>query len=1115
MDEARTTGLDDPALADATLAPAGAALPEAERPSDGEGPQPPASWCAHALVGPARAAAGRGVLYVASSERRSDEVGRALRQFAPDLEVLVLPPWDCLPYDRASPSRECMGRRMAVLARLSEAPGGPRVLVGSVEAFMQRTPPARALKAAFLTLRVGEALDRAALQAFAASTGYLTDDRIDEPGEIAVLGSVVDIYPAAASAPVRITLGAGDRIQEIKRYDPLTQRTAEALDEVVVGPASELILDADDSADAREGGAEHRAPEVYGRMRSVLEALPDALVAMDPKALRRAADFAEQVAEAHEARRLLNDTDGERLLAPESLYVELGAYRRALARLTPVELDAASVDAVPRFALERNPGRAFADHVGSRLEQGRRVVLSGLAHELRALVRAVKRGLDRTPETAADWDEALAAAPGTLLALEADLEGGFEDTGAGLVVVAASDVLGGRVATRTSTDASAAILADPDLRVGDVVIHEDHGLGVLRALEMVDVDGAPRDALRIEYHGGATLLAPIEDLGRIWRYGAEAEAVTLERLHSDAWNKRRAALSADIEQTAARLVELARARAELKGCVLEPPKAAYARFAARFPYPETPDQAAAIAAVLSDLASGRVMNRLVCGDVGFGKTEVALRAAAAAALSGKQVAVAAPTTVLARQHSKVFRRRFAGTGVAVARLSRLATAAEARTVKAGLADGSIGVLVGTHALAAKDVSFANLGLLIIDEEQRFGAQLKSRLRDLARDAHLLTMTATPIPRTLQLAMVGIEDVSVIATPPARRRPIRTFLAPWDAATVRTALLRERRRGGQSFVVVPRIADIEPLTEALARLAPELTTRVAHGELPADRVDEVMVDFAAGGGDVLLATNIIESGLDVPRANTMLVWRADLFGLAQLHQLRGRVGRGRTQGVAYLLHDPAVEMPEATRARLSTLEAFDRLGSGLAISARDLELRGSGDLVGDDQAGHVKLIGTALYQKLLTRAVRAAKGEIAGPDWTPELNLGLTGAFPESYVPDATIRINLYARLARLETPEEVDAFAEELEDRFGAPPEEAAGLLDLARLQARARRAGVLRVDAGPKAIALTCAGPLPATPPAGLEAKDGRLILRRAATRGGPRTREVQSLLEALAEAE
>jgi transcription-repair coupling factor (superfamily II helicase) len=1108
MDDATSFDENHPAHADARLTPAAAAPPEPLRAAE-ENPQPPTAWIADQLS-TAAGQADKPLLYVASSERRADEIGRALRQFASHVEVLVLPPWDCLPYDRASPSREAMGRRMAVLARLAEAAAGPRVLVASAEALLQRVPPNKALKDAFLCVRTGEPLSREALEAFARRTGYVTDDRIDEPGEIAVLGEVIDIFPAAAEAPFRFSLDEGDVVAAIRRYDPLTQRTEEDIAEVLLGPASEAILD---EATERTPGIEHRTPALYGKMQTVFALLGEAACLVDAKVARRVGDLTEQIVEAWEAHQGLAETGDEPLPAPEGLYLTGKQFERALTKLGRQELGHSAVVRVPRFALERNPGRAFSDYVQAKLDGGARVVLAGLPHELRPLARAIQRGAGRTPDAADGWAAVRSSPPRALLALHADLEAGFEDTEAGLVVVTASDVLGGRIAARGGTSAES-LLADPDLRVGDVVIHEDHGLGLLQALETVEVAGEKRDAVRLEYHGGAGLLVPVEEFGKLWRYSGEAEAVSLDRLHTDAWAKRRVELSADIDRTAEHLVAVAKARAESHGEVLEPPRAAYARFAARFPYPETPDQAAAIEAVLSDLASGRVMNRLVCGDVGFGKTEVALRAAAAAALAGKQVAVVAPTTVLARQHYESFRRRFSGFDIAVGRLSRLASPAEAKRVKAGLADGSIRVVVGTHALGAKDVGFADLGLLIIDEEQRFGAKLKQQLKDLAPNVHLLTMTATPIPRTLQLAMVGIEDVSVIATPPARRRPVRTFLAPYDAATVRTALLRERRRGGQSFVVVPRIEDIARTAEELKRLVPELTTLVAHGELPPDEVDEVMVGFAAGQGDVLLATNIIESGLDVPRANTMIVWRADRFGLAQLHQLRGRVGRGRTQGITYLLTDPQEEIADATRARLSTLVALDRLGSGLAISARDLELRGAGDLIGDEQAGHVKLIGTALYQRLLTRAVRVAKGEITGPEWDPELNLSLTGAIPEAYVPDPTVRLNLYARLARITDAEEVDAFAEELEDRFGSLPDTTVALIERARLRSLAQAAGVVRVDAGPKAVALTVRDNQPPKLKSAPEAtfRDGRLVWSKAAPEDDPRVADLRALLEELA---
>jgi len=1070
-------------------------------------------------------------IHVASSERRAEEIGRALAGLSSGVEVLVLPPWDCLPYDRASPSRDVMGRRMRVLQRLARGGDTPCVVITSPEALVQKLPPREVLADAFLTLERGQPLDRDALVRFAARAGYVNDDRIDEPGEIALFGEVIDIFPADAARPVRIVLAEDGEIDEIRTYDPLSQRSEGDIERLSLGPASEVILPSIDTEEAlahaqqsRTPGLEHGLPGHYGPLETLFDVLPKARLSVDLKTMARLADVQDHVLEAFEARRGLGGSGGLGGLGgpaacePAALYLLGSALERALAGWKTVVLDLDAIASIPNLAIQRNPGRAFCDFVQAQRDSHHRVVLTGLKHEQRPLAKALARGLALKPEPVADWDAALAAEPGQVVSLRIDLDTGFIDASAGLVVIAASDVVGGRMAAR-STSTPQDLVVEPDLRIGDVVLHEDHGVGVLRDLRTVEIDGIERDTLQLEYHGGASLLAPIEEIGRIWRYGAEASAVTLDRLKGDGWIRRRAEVSRHVDEAAEQLVALAKVR-EARTCApVVPPKAAYAKFAARFAYPETPDQSAAIEAVLADLASGRPMDRLVCGDVGFGKTEVALRAAAAVALSGRQVALAAPTTVLARQHVETFKRRFSGTGIGVAHLSRLVTPAEARAVKQGLESGEVRIVIGTQALGGKDLTFDNLGLMIIDEEQKFGAVLKTQLRDLAVDGHLLTLTATPIPRTLQAAMVGIQDVSVIASPPSRRRPIRTFLAPFDAASLRTALLREKRRGGQSFVVVPRIEDIAPLAERLAKLTPGLSVRVAHGGLAADEADAVMVGFADGEGDILLATNIIESGLDVPRANTMIVWRPDRFGLSQLHQLRGRVGRGRTQGVAYLLSDPDDDLSEATRARLSTLEAFDRLGSGLAISARDLDLRGGGDLVGEDQAGHVKMIGAALYQRLLERAVRVARGEIEGGEWTPDLALGEAGSIPIDYVPDAVTRIGLYGRLARMETLDEIDAFEEELEDRFGTIPAQAVTLLSRARLQALARAADVRQVRAGPKGVALTLT---PAAAKAGakrlarlapeISVDEGKIVVSQATQDDAQRRDLVERLLLALA---
>ena len=1030
--------------------------PTPDTKNDGaRGRRPGAAFAASTLAAKLPSATDLSVV-LSTSEARADEFARALRAMAPTAEILVLPPWDCLPYDHASPSRDCQGRRLDVLHKLSTAPKTPRVLVVSPEAAMQRLPPAEVYDAAFV-IRPGDALDREALRRFVLSSGYVEDDRIDEPGEVAFLGEVIDVFPPAMELPVRLGL-TDDVISSLRAFDPLSQRSGDDLDVLVLRGASEWL---ETEAAPREPGCEHRLGQVSGPLVSLFDLVPDAQWTAEAGASDRCRAFLEQVAEAHQSARTFGESTGP-LAAPDSLYLSLEEADGALSSIET--LDAPVAARVPAFALERNAGRALKTFVMGQCDAGRRVAVSGMVHELKTVLRMLRRQ-DIETVMAESWTDLLSAEPGSVLTLEADLGTGFDDPERSLTLLTASDILGGRVSH--STGVTQSLIGDPELRVGDVVIHEDHGLGVLEALDRISVDGFERDVIRLAYNGGATVLAPVEEFGRIWRYGSEPEAVTLDKIGSDGWRRRRAEVSAQIDETAAKLVELASARETSRVDPTTPPRQGYTRFAAGFPFPESVDQAAAITAVLDDLASGRPMNRLVCGDVGFGKTEVALRAAAAVALSGRQVLVAAPTTVLARQHFEAFRRRFRDHDISVAHLSRLVDPAGAAAVKAGLADGSVRIVVGTQALAAEGLGFADLGLVIIDEEQRFGTKMKDTLR--ARAPHALTLTATPIPRTLQSALVGLIDVSVIASPPARRRPIRTTLTAFDGASLRTALLRERRRGGQSFVVCPQIEDLAPMAERLARLVPELETRTVHGKMPAAEVDAAMVEFASGHGDILLATNIIESGLDVPRANTIVVWRPDLFGLAQLHQLRGRVGRGRTQGFAYLLTSPDDEVSEATLARLTTLEAFDRLGSGFAISARDLDIRGGGDLVGDEQAGHMKMIGAALYQQVLERTVCAARGDpVVEP--LPPPPVDATAFLPVDYIPDATMRINLYARLARVRTAGEVEALEDEMADRFGPLPAPVTSLLEATRLSALAADAGVIRIASGPKATAFTLA---------------------------------------------
>lgn len=1007
--------------------------------------------------------AARPLVYPAATPEAAEALHRALAVLDPAMRSTVFPAWDCFPYDRTPPSRAAMGRRMGVLRWLTDPQAPPDIIVTTVPALLQRVPPRTVWADAHVDFRTGDAIDLDRAVADLERLGYVMDERVDEPGEAAVRGKVIDLFPAAAGMPCRIEHEDG-RITAIRSYDPRTQRTEADAAVLLVDPASEIVSPRGADRPAEPGDAQ-RLPEFYPALESLFDYAPDAVILPAGDLDARGAAALARIHEAHDYLRDLRQSGrGDRLPAsPERLYLTGPEWQAAAARLPAADDgDAIAAEPVPVFFRDGRPQAAFKVYVEAALAAGERVILAGAAATLPAFARRCARALGGVPDTAADWAAAKAATGPVMLALP--LAAGCRLPGERLVIVAAADLLGPAIGAGAAAAVRLPGMEHGAFRIGDAVVHAEHGVGILEGLDAVsDPSGAAVDAVRLGYAGGAKRLVPVDEIGALWRYGAEAAGVTLDRLDGSSWIERRTVVEAEIAASATRLAAAMRRRKAQAAPVLKPPRAALARFAARFPYPLTPDQDAAVATVLADLASGHPMDRLVCGDVGYGKTEVALMAAAAVALSGRQVAIAAPTTVLAQQHLRTFTRRFAGFGITVAQLSRLTGTAERRKVRQGLADGSIGVVVGTHALAAKGVTFAALDLVVIDEEQRFGTQEKAKLRALAADGHTLRLTATPIPRTLQASLVGLQDLSLITTPPVARQPIRTVLAPFDAGMVRVSLMREKRRGGQSFVVCPRIEDIAPMTQRLRDIVPELALVVAHGKMPAAEIDAAMVGFADGVGDVLLATNIIESGLDVPAANTMLVWRPDRFGLAQLHQLRGRVGRGAQRGFACLLTEPEKTLPAATEKRLRTLEALSHLGAGFEISARDLDLRGAGDLFGEEQAGHMKLIGTDLYQHLLQRALAGG-----GEDAAPAINLGVRGRLPPDYVPEPEVRLNLYARLDRLADDAAIAAFEDELDDRFGDIPEPVVTLLTLARLRAACRARGIRELDGGPDALAVT-----------------------------------------------
>ncbi|MEJ5976662.1 TRCF domain-containing protein [Novosphingobium sp. PS1R-30] len=1017
------------------------------------------------------------ILYLADDEQEGEAVAAALSALVPESPVVFVPSSDTLPGDRAPASPANIGRRIAALRHLrrivQDRTSARRAVVVSGEAAARRYAEPAAFDAALPILRSGDAIDVTGFTAEMEALGYVADERVDEPGEVAVRGDVIDIFPADAGLPARIDVADG-RIAGIRRYDPATQLSEEPCDSLEIGRAAE--------------------PESSAKV-SILAHLTPGRLILSPRADKRRQRF---VRLAQEAAGAGKDVDA---VSDELWARDLASWDRHEA--------ASETSPVPRFAEQKVPLSALKRYAAPRLEEGQRLLLVGSERDIRFLRPKLGKTFKTDVATVTALQELAKMPAGTIAALVGPIDRGA--VAPGLVMIAAADLLGSRaIIGDVPENASDLQLASGDIRTGDLIVHEDHGVGRVLGLERAPGDSGS-ELIALEYAGEARRLVAVREAGKLWRYGADGEAVRLDKLDGSSWEKRRAAIDEAIAESAHALLSLAQERGQLEAPVIDPDAADYEQFVATFAFNETADQARAIQSVRDDLGSGRPMDRLIIGDVGYGKTEVALRAAALTALAGYQVIIAAPTTVLVRQHLQTLQRRFAATGIKIAGLSRLSSAAEKKATKAGLADGSIAIVVGTAAVMAKDVCYARLGLVVIDEEQRFGAADKARLRGRP-ETHLLAMSATPIPRTLHRAMIGLQQISIIATPPARRQPIRTSLSSPDDAMIRTALLRERSRGGQSFVVVPRIEDLGALADRLARIVPDLMLIEAHGKMAAAEIDEAMVRFADGDGDVLLATNIIEAGLDVPRANTMIVWRADRFGLAQLHQLRGRVGRGNRRGQVILLTEGS-EIAERTMKRLRTLATFDRLGAGFEISAADLDQRGAGDPLADTQAGHMKLMGVDLYQHLFEAALKQAQGQDPGL-WMPDLNLGDTACLPQDWIPDNDIRLGLYVRLARLTDEASLNAFEEELADRFGPLPAAAEQLLASARIGILARMAGIERVDAGPAAIALTPrSADRPAPEGADLFPKDGRWLLKER-TDEPSRLARVIELLETLAPA-
>ncbi len=1102
--------------------------------------------------------------HIAMDDARAQTLMDLLAFFAPDVDVIYFPTWDCLPYDRVSPNTQIIGQRMKALGQLKSRMDSDIkkscVVITTVNAVLRKVMKPSALNTmGGLNIAMGGQLNEKTLKEFLMGNGYDRTDTVRDTGEYAIRGGIVDLWPATFDTPVRIDL-FGDDVESIREFDPTTQKSETKISALSLNPATEIPMDKESIqrfrsqyrelfgtvntsdplyeaiTDGRKiAGTEHWQSLFFDEMVSVFDYMPDSSVSMDHQGDQAMIEAWEQIEDFYQSRQTLAtqtaQANKKQKGHEQPIYHAVpinGAFDKIIPvykMLSPFQSDEtqpkqgrdfADIRALPDGNVfdelkkylskychpERSEGSRASSPLAQNDKNGRKAIINAYSDGARERLKGLLEAHDITNIKICDtFDEAIKLKQSSIALVTLPLERGFINDR--IIMVTETEILGDRLVRKTKKrkrKADAFLREVSSLSTGDFVVHMEHGIGRFEGLETLDVFGAKHDCVRLIYDGGDKLYVPVENIEVLSRYGDADSIVNLDKLGGARWQARRAKVKKNLLEMAGKLIDIAAARALQTADTFQIQPEVYNEFAARFPYHETEDQQSSIDAVLDDLACGKPMDRLVCGDVGFGKTEIAIRAAYVTAMAGGQVAIIAPTTLLARQHYENFCNRFKGTPLRLAQLSRLVSAKDQKLAKDGLKDGSVNIVIGTHALLAESLVFNSLGLVIVDEEQRFGVKQKERLKDLKADVHVLTLTATPIPRTLQMSLTGVRDMSLITTPPVDRLSIRSFVLPFDPMIVREALLREHHRGGQSFIVCPRVKDIREMRDLIAELVPEVKLIAAHGQLSAGDLEDRMTAFYEKQYDVLLATNIIESGIDVPSANTMIVHRADMFGLAQLYQIRGRIGRSKIRAYAYLTYQQNKVLSEIAMKRLEIIGQLDTLGAGFQLASHDMDLRGAGNLVGEQQSGHIKEVGVELYQQMLEEAVAEAraggqdKHAVEQVEFSPEINLGASILIPENYVEDLSVRMSLYRRIATLMDKGEIESFAAEMIDRFGSLPDEVENLLQLITIKQQCKAANISHVEAGPKGVLVTYYNNAPHNP-AGLMAfiqeKAGTVRLR------------------------
>lgn len=1050
-------------------------------------------------------ASGKPIVHVLPSDKDMAATAALCAHLAPELETLTLPAWDTLPYDRVGPSHAVVAERLNTLSKLASSPNKPYILLTTVNAITQKLVPRAVLAAAQFNIKKGIRLNRDALFSFFSTNGYQRVSKVMEAGEYAVRGSLIDLFPPSAESAVRIDL-FDDEVESLKNFDPLTQLSDAPTESITLGAVGEVLLTPDTisrfrtrylerfgavtkddplyesiSAGRTYAGMEHWLPLFYEKLDTLTDYCEGAILSADHRLETLIIERQEAISDYYNARKLHQGKDGNyNPIPPETLfmdYIRLLEHWRGHARL---QLTPFAGENTASLNLRLSPQLFNRRH-----EEGQHVkdvILDYLkGAELPVILAANSAGSADRIQKMLELDKR----PNIILAI-LPVEQGFITPE--FILLTEQDMFGERIIrTQKRKRKSEAFLAEAASFVeGELIVHREHGIGRFEGLITVEVGETRHDCLKLIYDGDDKLFLPVENIDLVSRYGATDGPVSLDKLGGIAWQKRKSALKKRLKMAAEALIKVAAERAAITAPTLTADAGLYDEFVARFPYTETDDQLTAIEEVRADLLTGHAMDRLVCGDVGFGKTEVALRAAFIAATSGQQVAIISPTTLLARQHFKTFSERFRNLPFTIRMLSRMTPSKEAAETKTLLPEGKVDIVIGTHALLAAGVQFKNLGLLIVDEEQHFGVAQKEKLKQLKSNIHVLTLSATPIPRTLQLSLSGVRELSLITTPPIDRLAVRTYVMPWDPVVLREAMLREYHRGGKVFVVTPRVKYMAELHQKLTELVPEVKIATAHGQMGAMALDKIMNEFYDGKYDVLLSTTIIESGIDIPTANTMIIDRADMFGLSQLYQLRGRVGRSKTRAYAYLTLPHGKKLTHESERRLEVMQQLDTLGAGFQLASHDMDIRGFGNLLGEEQSGHIKEVGIELYQAMLEEAIAdmKAKKKIVGDEetpesWSPQINLGMSVLIPESYIEDLSLRLSLYRRAAGLTSDAELEAFGAELVDRFGPMPTEVEHLLSTLRLKLLCKTASIVRLDVGPKGVVLAFRNNTFANPPA------------------------------------